>query len=72
MSSFIKERVEFRLSTKEKLALEETAILSNTTVSMFVLESVMYALENPPEPNEIMREIINMSLEETWTVKTKK
>ncbi|MDC5870515.1 DUF1778 domain-containing protein [Vibrio europaeus] len=35
-------------------------------------ESVMDALENPADPNELMQEIIGMSLEESWTVKIKK
>lgn len=96
MSALKKERVEFRLSTSEKKVLEEAAILSNTTVSKFVSESVtgranevieqhkrlqieseqwdsvMEALENPSEPTDLMREIISMSLEDTWTVKTRK
>lgn len=35
-------------------------------------EEVMDALENPPEPTELMQEIIDMSMEDTWTVKTNK
>ncbi|MDC5840465.1 DUF1778 domain-containing protein [Vibrio europaeus] len=35
-------------------------------------ESVMDALENPADPNDLMQEIIGMSLEESWTVKIKK
>lgn len=35
-------------------------------------ESVMSALETPSEPTALMREIIEMSMEETWTVISKK
>ncbi|MGF1758275.1 DUF1778 domain-containing protein [Photobacterium sagamiensis] len=35
-------------------------------------DSVMNALENPPEATPLMREIIGMSMEETWTINLKK
>ncbi|MDA0146065.1 MULTISPECIES: DUF1778 domain-containing protein [Vibrio] len=41
MSALKKERVEFRLSESEKSALEEAALLSNTTVSKFVSETTV-------------------------------
>ncbi|USD68116.1 DUF1778 domain-containing protein [Vibrio sp. SCSIO 43136] len=40
MVALKKERVEFRLSECEKSALEEAALISNTTVSKFVSETV--------------------------------
>jgi uncharacterized protein (DUF1778 family) len=35
-------------------------------------DEVMEALENPKSPTDLMAEIISMSMEETWTVKSKK
>lgn len=35
-------------------------------------ESLMLALDNPPAPTPLMEEIINLSLEPTWTVKKRK
>lgn len=35
-------------------------------------DSIMESLENPTDPNELMKEIISTSLEESWTVKIKK
>ncbi|PCS22997.1 type II toxin-antitoxin system TacA family antitoxin [Candidatus Enterovibrio escicola] len=92
MSALKKERVEYRVTAEEKLALEEAAILSSTTVSRFISETmaqkveavilerkrllvsheqwknVMFALENPPEPTELMKEIFGSAMEETWKV----
>lgn len=96
MSALKKERVEYRITADEKLALEEAAMLSNATVSRFIAETmatkiesviskhkrllvsheqwenVMFALENPPEPTELMKEILGSSMEKTWTVTIKK
>ena len=35
-------------------------------------ESLMEALDNPPKPTPLMQEIINLSLEKTWTIKKRK
>ncbi|RTZ23296.1 type II toxin-antitoxin system TacA family antitoxin [Vibrio penaeicida] len=35
-------------------------------------DEVMDALHNPAEPTDLMREIIDMSLEETWQVQVKR
>lgn len=35
-------------------------------------DSIMESLENPTDPNELMKEIISTSLEESWTVKINK
>ena len=96
MSALKKERVEFRATQEAKNTIEEAALISGTTVSNFVLESVMgraesvinehrrlqvsaaqwdsvmEALENPPEATPLMQEIIEMSMEETWTINRKK
>ncbi|HAT8499252.1 TPA: DUF1778 domain-containing protein [Vibrio vulnificus] len=96
MSALKKERVELRVTAEEKRALEEAALLSNTTVSRFIAEtvaqrvesviaeqkrllvaheqweSVMYALQNPVEPTELMKEILSSSMEDSWSVKINK
>ncbi|WP_236534451.1 DUF1778 domain-containing protein [Vibrio vulnificus] len=40
MSALKKERVELRVTAEEKRALEEAALLSNTTVSRFIAATV--------------------------------
>ena len=35
-------------------------------------DSLMDALENPPAPTPLMKEIIGLSMEKTWTVKKRK
>ena len=35
-------------------------------------ESLMEALDNPPEPTPLMKQIIGLSLETTWKIKKRK
>lgn len=46
MSALKKERVELRVTSEEKRALEEAALLSNTTVSRFIAETVAQKVES--------------------------
>ena len=56
------------------IARAETVIQENRRFQIDAeqWETVMSALENPREPTALMREIVEMSLEETWTVSSKK
>lgn len=95
MPALKKERVELRITKKEKETLEEAAILKGTTVSSLVTSfalpgaeeiieehkrlfiddkqwnDVMDTLLNPPEATPLMKEIINMSLEDSWPIQLK-